>query len=118
MKSMSWLEYHTRSFLNEHNYRFIYQHKYLDLLGVGGKTLSFDFLVKKDNQDICLIECQGEQHFKPVKKFGGAEKFLKQQIHDELKRKYAKEIVKIPLIEIPYTSSSKDKIYEILKEYL
>lgn len=118
LKSMSWLEYYVKEFLFDHNYDYYYQKKYPDLIGTGGKSLSYDFLILKNNQPYCLIECQGEQHFKPVKKFGGSKKYLKQQVHDLLKRKYAKDILNIPLYEISYKIKTKEGIYEILNEII
>lgn len=65
--------------------------------------LSFDFHIPSVN---LLIECQGEQHYRP-KNFGGCSKelaeknFKIQQYHDLLKRKFAKENG-IDLLEISF----------------
>jgi hypothetical protein len=72
------------------------------LVGVGGRSLSYDFIVMKDDEPICLIEYQGEHHFKPIEHFGGDEKFEIQQEHDRLKRDHAARIG-LPLIEIHYS---------------
>lgn len=77
---------------------FIYQHLYDDLIGVNGGLLTYDFYLPKYN---LLIEFQGEQHEKPVKYFGGEEKFRIQQEHDKRKRDYA-ELHNIRLLEIWY----------------
>lgn len=52
-----------------------------DLYGAGNTNLlKYDFSVlNKDGTLKYLIECQGEQHFKPVDEFGGMEEFEKQQ---------------------------------------
>ncbi|MCC2248975.1 hypothetical protein JUJ52_03255 [Virgibacillus sp. AGTR] len=72
------------------------------LVGVGGRSLSYDFMVYKDGSPLCLIEYQGEQHFKPVEYFGGEEKLKIQRQHDQLKREHA-EAINLPLIEIHYS---------------
>ena len=73
--------------------------------GNGGvNQLRFDFAIfNKDGSIKCLIECQGEQHFKPVEKFGGEEQFQSQIKNDSLKRHYVKDH-NIKLIEISYKS--------------
>lgn len=38
-----------------------------DLIGINGFRLFYDFLVLKNGKSYCLIECQGEQHFRPIK---------------------------------------------------
>lgn len=116
LSSMSWLEYYTKQYLDDHNIRYEYQKKYNDLQGVGGKLLSYDFLILKNNSPYCVIECQGEQHFRPIKKFGGAKQFLKQQIHDKLKMEYAINILGVPVFEILYTCISKHDVYLKLDE--
>lgn len=70
--------------------------------------LSFDFFIKDKN---LLIEFQGEQHYKPIKHFGGEEKFIKQQKNDEEKRTFCKQN-NYSLLEIPYTEI--DNIENIL----
>jgi len=47
--------------------------------------LSFDFYLPKINT---LIECDGIQHYKPLKFFGGEERFEQQKINDNIKNKY------------------------------
>lgn len=112
LKSMSQLEYHVKNYLTEHRIRFEYQKKYNDLQGIGGKLLSYDFLILNQNESVCLIECQGEQHYRPIKKFGGAKKLLRQTIHDKLKREYAENVLHIPLYEVEYTRNTKLAIYD------
>lgn len=55
------------------------------------------------------IEYQGEQHFHPIKFFGGEEKFEYQQKNDNLKRDFLKN----KLLEISYLDF--DNVEEILK---
>lgn len=78
------------------------------------KLLQFDFAVyNKDGTIKCLIECQGEQHKRPVEGFGGEYQYEIQKRNDTLKRDYANSHG-IPLIEI----SHKDKRYAKIKEIL
>ena len=78
--------------------------------------LRYDFGVYDENGNIkCLIECQGEQHYEPVKEFGGDLQFVRQQKNDDLKRKYAKEKC-IPLYEIPYKFKKYERIEKFLQE--
>lgn len=85
------------------------QKKFDDLTGVNGGLLSYDFIFYVDNAPRYLIECQGQQHYNPVEFFGGDEQFEQQQLHDELKREYAKGLG-IPLLEIPYTYTNEEVI--------
>lgn len=80
---------------------------YKGLKGIGGQSLRFDFLVKLHSGGQVLIECQGEQHYRSVKWFGGDEYFEKVQAHDKIKKEFAKK-KGIKLIEILY----KDALYE------
>lgn len=114
LSSMSWLEYHVKNYLIENDLHFEYQKKYNDLQGIGGKLLSYDFLILNSSRPVCVIECQGEQHYRPVKKFGGAKQFLKQQIHDKLKREYAENTLHVPVYEVLYTAMTKEDVYEVM----
>lgn len=87
-----------------------------DLIGVGGKKLSYDFYVPQFN---LLIEHQGEQHEHPVvfpnMSDGTAiENFKKQQEHDKRKKQYAIDH-NINLLEIWYYEF--DTIENILEQY-
>lgn len=91
------------------------EYSFDDLYGVSGrKLLRFDFAVKCNGDVKYLIECQGEQHYMPVEKYGGESQYKKQIENDELKRKYA-EKHSIPLIEISYLDKNYDKINSILR---
>ena len=81
-----------------------------------GKLLRYDFAILDANGDIkCFIECQGEQHYKPVDEFGGEKGFRNRKRNDEKKREYARE-KNIPLIEIPYTCNTYEKEKNFLEE--
>lgn len=101
-----------KNYLDEHSIEYIPQKTFGDLKD---KTyLSYDFYLPKYR---LLIEYQGVQHFKSVKYFGGKKQFEKQQYHDKLKREYAKNN-DYKLLEIPYKVNTKNKIKEILDDYL
>lgn len=59
-----------------------------DLRGLGGGLMPYDFMIKIKNETI-IIECQGKQHYEPVKWFGGDLYFEKLKIHDKIKKDYA-----------------------------
>jgi len=84
--------------LDKYNIKYIKNMKYKDLLGIKGKCLSYDFYLYDYNK---LIEYQGKQHEKPVKHFGGNDKYEIQLEHDNRKREYAKNH-NIDLLEIWY----------------
>lgn len=81
------------------------QHEFEDCKYI--KPLPFDFAVLSDiNEIVALIEYQGEQHYKPIKKFGGKKRFEEQLRNDNIKREYCKNN-NIKLIEIPYYDFDK-----------
>ena len=73
-------------FMKNNNISFETNKSFPDLTGVNGGKLSYDFFLPDVNT---LIECQGEQHLKPIKHFGGDEQFAVQTEHDKRKREYA-----------------------------
>lgn len=89
-----------KHYLNKLGIKYKTQYKFNNLYG-DKNCLKFDFIIFKDNLVHCLIEYQGEQHFKSIDFFGGDEKFLKQQEYDNKKRDFCKQN-NLKLIEIPY----------------
>lgn len=85
-------------FLKSNNIGYVLQKKFDDLLGLGGRKLSYDFYIPANN---LLVECQGLQHKKPVDYFGGDKSFAIQQEHDKRKREYARKH-NIDLLEVWY----------------
>lgn len=112
--SISWLEFYTKQYLLDNDIMFETQKSYQDLRGISGSLLYYDFLVFKDDKPFCLIECQGEQHYRPIKKFGGAKKLLRQINNDKMKKDYADNVLKLPLYEILYTNVTKNDVYSEL----
>jgi Zn finger protein HypA/HybF involved in hydrogenase expression len=97
-------------FLDKLNIKYIRQKKFT---GCEDKSLlPFDFYLP--NHNIC-IEYDGEQHFTPVKNWGGEKSLQKIIKRDQLKNKFCEEN-NINLLRIKYVYY--DQIEEILKSYL
>ena len=75
------------------------------------KPLVFDFYIP--NYNLC-IEFNGEQHYKPIKKFGGEETFKVRQKRDQIKREYCAKN-NIVLLEIKYDENIEEKLQEYFK---
>ena len=105
-------EYNINTYLTSKNINFYSQIKFEGLIGIGGKSLSYDFYLPDYH---ILIEAQGKQHEQPIKYFGGHEHFEIQREHDRRKREYA-EKNGYKLLEIWYYDY--DKIEEILSREL
>ncbi|SDZ41222.1 hypothetical protein [Bacillus sp. 166amftsu] len=114
--NISSFQWRTIKILREHNVAYRVEYSFQDLYGVGKKNLlRYDFAVLgSDNIIKCLIECQGEQHYRPVDEFGGDSQYEFQVENDKLKREYAKSH-NIPLYEIKYTYNTYEKEIEFLK---
>ena len=78
----SLLENKVRLFLDRNDIHYIYQY-FPKFLNDGSGHQSLDFYLPEYN---IAIECQGMQHYKPVKLFGGEEQFIKQIALDKNKR--------------------------------
>ena len=78
------LEKTIKNLLIEHNVSFERQKKFPEWLG----KQSLDFYLPEHN---IAIECQGEQHFKPIKLYGGEKGFERRQFLDEEKLKKCTE---------------------------
>ncbi|MDT9337765.1 hypothetical protein P3F01_15505 [Clostridium perfringens] len=98
-------EIEIQNYLDKNNIHYEREFKFDDLKDKG--FLRFDFAIFKDDQLVCLIEFDGEQHYK-IKNFGGIshekalKKFNETQKRDNLKDKYCKE-KNISLTRIHYT---------------
>ena len=115
ISSFQWI---VNKLLVENNVSYRVEYSFSDLYGIYGKNkLAFDFAIfNEDNTIKCLIECQGEQHFEPVEKFGGETAYLNQVKNDNLKREYAQNH-NYQLIEISYKNKQYKEVEEILKSY-
>lgn len=115
ISSFQWI---VNKLLVENNVSYRVEYSFSDLYGIYEKNkLAFDFAIfNEDNTIKCLIECQGEQHFEPVEKFGGETAYLNQVKNDNLKREYAQNH-NYQLIEISYKNKQYKEVEEILKSY-
>lgn len=95
-----------KSILTENNINFTQQYKFKDCKDE--KILSFDFYLPDNN---IVIEYQGVQHYRPLKHWGGEERFKKQLERDKIKRDYCKSN-KIKEIEIKYDENIFTKLKE------
>lgn len=113
ISSFQWI---VNDILLKHGVEYLVEVSVDGLYGIDNTTpLRFDFAVYKGGQLLAFLECQGEQHYKPVDEFGGERGFFNQQRNDEKKRKYAEDN-KIKLIEISYKNKKYEKIESILKD--
>ena len=97
--------------LQKTDFHFIQQYKFLDCKYKS--YLLFDFAIfDKNNNLLCLIEYQGDIHFKSTGGWNTQESLIERQKRDLIKRQYCKKN-NIRLIEILYTDYNK-----ISKEYL
>lgn len=78
-----------------------------DLNSFKGKPLRFDFGIYQKNKLVCLIEADGEQHFRRVPRFHKTIiEFHQAQERDRRKNAYC--LAKgIPLIRVPYWDYDK-----------
>lgn len=116
ISSFQWI---VNKVLQELNVNYRVEYKFSDLYGIGGQNLlCYDFAIMDEYEKVvALIECQGEQHYKPVMEFGGEKAFEIQKKNDELKKEYAKKIG-ISLIEIPYKKKKIELVRKILEQKL
>ena len=80
------MEVEITKFLKENNIEFIPECGASKFKWIG--KLKYDFYLPKYN---IAIECQGKQHFIPVKQFGGEEEFIKRKNQDSEKLRLSKE---------------------------
>ena len=111
VENQSKLEKEIRKMLEKENIYYIFQYK-TDWLK-HKKLMSIDFYLPDYN---IAIECQGEQHFKPIFYFGGEKEFKNVQKRDKLKNLLCKK----NNVKILYYSNKKynDNIITDKKELL
>lgn len=82
--------------LNKKNIKYFSQYIFKECKNIN--PLPFDFYLPDYN---CCIEYDGKQHFKPIKTWGGEERFKVQQKRDSIKNQYCQNNG-LYLIRIPY----------------
>lgn len=102
------LELRTESILMELNIKYVPQKRFKGCKYK--RELPFDFYLPELN--IC-IECQGEQHYKPVAAFGGQVEHEKVLKRDSIKRMFCEQEGYI-LLKIPYWRMKEDQIKNII----
>lgn len=102
--------------LKELNTDFIEQYIFTGLKTDNNGIPIFDFVIFENSIIRKIIEYDGEQHFKVIKKWGGIKRFDRQQKIDKFKNDYCKNN-NIEMIRIPYTELKKINI-EYIKEIL
>lgn len=85
-------------FLDTNNIKYELQKRFDECRSNDKYMLRFDFYLPDSN--IC-IEYDGIQHFQPVNRFGGIDRFLKTKENDKLKDEYCK-LNSIKMIRISY----------------
>ena len=83
---------------------------------IHSSSIRLDFVVLY-NKKLHIIEYNGEQHYKPIKKFGGEIQFEKQQNNDKIKKEFC-ETYKIPILEIPYTVKDLNDIKTAINRFI
>ncbi|MBR4661217.1 MAG: hypothetical protein IKO92_00640, partial [Clostridia bacterium] len=114
---ISSFQWRTIDLLRKNGVKYRVEVSFDDLIGVQGHNpLRYDFGLYSECGDlIMLLECQGEQHYKPVAGFGGGKALVIQKQNDAIKREYAFNHG-IPLVEIPYTCNTYEKEKSFLRD--
>lgn len=97
--------------LKENKITYIRQKRFEECKDI--EQLPYDFYIESLN---LLIEYDGEQHFHPIKFFGGEEKFSLLKKHDTIKNNFAKEN-NILLLRIPFFDYEKISIEYLKRKY-
>ena len=100
-------------YLETNNIRFKKEHRFKECRDK--LPLPFDFAILKDKEIVAVIEYNGVQHYKSVRRWKGKKGLIKQQLHDLIKIDYCK-INKIPFLVISY--EDEDKSPELLQVFL
>lgn len=104
--SRSSTEDYIESILKEHSVKYKREKRFPDCRNI--YPLPFDFaILDKDKSIKCLLEYDGQQHYKPISFFGGEEAFIIRKNNDLIKDKYCKDN-NIPLIRLPYYLSVEE----------
>lgn len=102
-----------QNILRNNNIKYEEQYVFNDLRGKNNRRLPFDLAVLHEDSTIwCLIEYQGEQHYKDIEYFKSSEPLEIRQAVDRKKKEYCEQH-DIKLIVIPYWDYNK-----LNKEYL
>lgn len=107
-------EFFIRTFLEENNIKYIKEYSFSDLKTSKGGYPRFDFAIFLEDKLYCLLEYQGEQHYKTSNNYFG---IYEREVTDKLKKEYCKK-KNIPFYEIKYDEDVQQKLQEILEKFL
>lgn len=101
-------------YLINNEYIYSTQYTFNNCMSEKGNLLRFDFAVFNDKNILqALIEYDGQQHYYPVKIFGGEKEYNMQKINDLKKDEYCRKN-NINLVRIHYDINN----YELLNDFL
>ena len=106
-----------RVYLEKNNIPFKQYHKLKGCFSeINGRCilLTFDFYLPEQNT---VIEYDGEQHYKPVERFGGEPTYQRQVLLDNIKNVFCDKSG-VKMIRIPYTIKKPKDIKELLDTQL
>lgn len=103
-----------RSFLEKNNISYIKEYSFPDLKTSKGGYPRFDFAIFLEDKLYCLLEYQGEQHYKTSDNYFGT---YEREVTDKLKKEYCKK-KNISFYEIKYDEDIQQKLQEILEIFL
>lgn len=107
-------EFFIRTFLEENNIKYIKEYSFSDLKTSKGGYPRFDFAIFLEDKLYCLLEYQGEQHYKTSDNYFGT---YEREVTDKLKKEYCKK-KNISFYEIKYDEDIQQKLQEILEIFL
>jgi len=117
-KSISKSEYDMMILLEKYGIKYQREYSPNDLSSFNGGKLSFDYAILDcENNLYCLLELDGEQHYRPVSIFGGEDSFANQIENDKIKNNYCEDN-NINLIRIPYWDFKTKTLEKILIDNL
>lgn len=101
-------------YLTDRCIKFVRQYTNISCKNDKNKALRFDFYIPELN---LLIEYDGEQHFKPIKYWGGQKNFEKLQVNDKIKENWAKENG-LNFVRFKYDDFCVDMLNNIIQKYI
>lgn len=107
-------EFFIRTFLEENNIKYIKEYSFSDLKTSKGGYPRFDFAIFLEDKLYCLLEYQGEQHYKTSNNYFG---IYEREVTDKLKKEYCKK-KNISFYEIKYDEDVQQKLQKILEKFL
>jgi len=109
-------------FLHKNGYDFEQQYKPNGLLGLNNGQLKFDFVIFDNLKNVkCLIELDGDQHYKVVNYFGGLTKYNQIKHNDNLKNVWCSqngiELIRINVSDCTTDESFYNRYVRILHKF-